>query len=160
MHSSISGYPSKKAPRETNCHLLISTIFQLVGDKLLNPLPEAKLVSTPDGLPNELFGDVAMITEFIWSYQGLFHSGCGSPIYAHELMEALVAGKNSFKVLSKLLVIFLHILLLDEVAKVCLARLKEPFLMIHFFIQLKVLFRVFAIFGIYLIYHTPAHIHH
>ena len=30
-----------------------------------------KIVPTPDGLPNELFGDVAMLIEFISCYQGL-----------------------------------------------------------------------------------------
>ena len=37
----------------------------------LEPLPEMKLVATPDGLPNEVFGDVAMVVEFISCYQGL-----------------------------------------------------------------------------------------
>ena len=37
----------------------------------LKPLPAPKLVPTPDGLPNELFGDVAMVTEFINNYKGL-----------------------------------------------------------------------------------------
>ena len=37
----------------------------------LKPLPSPKLVPTPDGIANELFGDVAMVTEFISCYQGL-----------------------------------------------------------------------------------------
>ena len=30
-----------------------------------------KLVATPDGIPNEIFGDVAMIAEFMNTYKGL-----------------------------------------------------------------------------------------
>ena len=41
---------------------------ELVG---LKNLPKPKLVITPPGLPNELFGDVAMVTEFIMCYKGL-----------------------------------------------------------------------------------------
>jgi hypothetical protein len=37
----------------------------------LQQLPIAKLVQTPDGIPNELFGDVIMLTEFISCYRGL-----------------------------------------------------------------------------------------
>ena len=37
----------------------------------LKPLPKPKMVITPPGLPNELFGDVAMVTEFISCYKGL-----------------------------------------------------------------------------------------
>ena len=41
---------------------------ELVG---LKTLPKPKLVITPPGLPNELFGDVAMVTEFLCCYKGL-----------------------------------------------------------------------------------------
>ena len=34
-------------------------------------LPAPKLVATPDGIPNEIFGDVAMIAEFMNTYKGL-----------------------------------------------------------------------------------------
>ena len=37
----------------------------------LKPLPTPKLVPTPDGIANELFGDIIMITEFINGYRGL-----------------------------------------------------------------------------------------
>lgn len=36
------------------------------------PLPQPKIVTMPEGLPNELFGDVAMVTEFIACYGELF----------------------------------------------------------------------------------------
>ena len=37
----------------------------------LAPLPPPKLVPTPDGLANELFGDIAMVTEFVNCYKAL-----------------------------------------------------------------------------------------
>ena len=37
----------------------------------LDALPAPKLVPTPDGIANELFGDVAMVTEFIYCYKAL-----------------------------------------------------------------------------------------
>ena len=37
----------------------------------LKPLPTPKIVATPDGIANELFGDVAMLLEFIGCYRGL-----------------------------------------------------------------------------------------
>ena len=37
----------------------------------LKPLPLPKLVPTPEGVPNELFGDITMVTEFISCYKGL-----------------------------------------------------------------------------------------
>lgn len=49
-------------------------IFQKFDDLELvdvQALPTPKLVPTPDGMPNELFGDVAMVTEFIYCYKGL-----------------------------------------------------------------------------------------
>ena len=48
----------------------------------LKPLPTPKIVSTPDGLANELFGDVAMILEFISCYRGLLVPGKMGPITA------------------------------------------------------------------------------
>lgn len=59
----------------------------------LEPLPEMKIVPTPDGLPNELFGDVAMVTEFISCYQGLlipnkeFPVSAGKYMYIHSVQE-------------------------------------------------------------------------
>ena len=34
-------------------------------------LPKAKMVKTPDGIPNETFGDIAMVAEFMNTYKGL-----------------------------------------------------------------------------------------
>lgn len=47
----------------------------------LKPLPVPKLVPTPEGLPNELFGDIAMVTEFVSCYSGLLMPKDDYPIY-------------------------------------------------------------------------------
>ena len=41
-------------------------------DLELKPIPPPRLVETPDGLANELFGSIAMVTEFISCYKDLF----------------------------------------------------------------------------------------
>lgn len=46
----------------------------------LQPLPTMKLVQTPDRIPNELFGDVIMVTEFISCYRGLLMPDDSTPI--------------------------------------------------------------------------------
>jgi len=47
----------------------------------LKSLPAPKLVVTPDGLPNESFGDIAMVTEFISCFSGLLMPDDEYPIY-------------------------------------------------------------------------------
>ena len=47
----------------------------------LKPLPVGRLVTTPDGLPNDTFGDIAMITEFISCYSGLLMPNNQFPIH-------------------------------------------------------------------------------
>ena len=61
--------------------------FQKFEDQDLTskPLPAPKLVSTPEGLPNELFGDVAMVTEFISCYMGLLMPDETYPILTGKL---------------------------------------------------------------------------
>ena len=59
-------------------------------DLKLQPLPAPKLVPTPDSLPNELFGDVAMVTEFISSYSGLLMPESEYPIYTGEDLCAVL----------------------------------------------------------------------
>ena len=44
-------------------------------------MPAPKLVVTPEGIPNECFGDVAMVTEFIANYSGLLMPDDEYPIY-------------------------------------------------------------------------------
>ncbi|XP_014681000.1 PREDICTED: tyrosine-protein kinase BAZ1B-like isoform X2 [Priapulus caudatus] len=82
----------------------------------LEPLPMPKLVQTPDGLPNDLFGDVAMVTEFLNCYAGLLMPDDPYPIHSDALMKALVAGPEGFGYLSRILVILLQTLLQDQIA--------------------------------------------
>ncbi|CAC5416850.1 BAZ1B [Mytilus coruscus] len=83
----------------------------------LEPLPEMKLVTTPDGLPNELFGDVAMVTEFISCYQGLLIPNKEFPVSAEKLMQSIGSGKEGFSYLSKILSILLQTLLQDQISE-------------------------------------------
>ncbi|KAM6337619.1 tyrosine-protein kinase BAZ1B isoform 3-T3 [Alca torda] len=80
-------------------------------------LPTFKLVDTPEGLPNTLFGDVAMVVEFLSCYSGLLMPDGQYPITAVSLMEALCAEKGGFLYLNRVLVILLQTLLQDEIAE-------------------------------------------
>ncbi|XP_061460591.1 tyrosine-protein kinase BAZ1B [Rhineura floridana] len=80
-------------------------------------LPAFKLVDTPEGLPNTLFGDVAMVVEFLSCYSGLLLPDAQYPITAMSLMEALCADKGGFLYLNRILVILLQTLLQDEIAE-------------------------------------------
>ncbi|NXA35379.1 BAZ1B kinase, partial [Eudromia elegans] len=80
-------------------------------------LPSFKLVDTPEGLPNTLFGDVAMVVEFLSCYSGLLMPDAQYPITAVSLMEALCAEKGGFLYLNRVLVILLQTLLQDEIAE-------------------------------------------
>ncbi|GFR65697.1 tyrosine-protein kinase BAZ1B-like [Elysia marginata] len=86
-------------------------------DLQLTPLPTAKLVPTPDGFPNSLFGEVAMVTEFINCYSGLLMPDSEYPIYTDALMKALVGGASGFTYLSRVLNVLLQTLLQDQIAK-------------------------------------------
>ncbi|XP_060029466.1 tyrosine-protein kinase BAZ1B isoform X2 [Erinaceus europaeus] len=80
-------------------------------------LPTFRLVDTPEGLPNTLFGDVAMVVEFLGCYSGLLLPDAQYPITAVSLMEALSAEKGGFLYLNRVLVILLQTLLQDEIAE-------------------------------------------
>lgn len=80
-------------------------------------LPAFRLVDTPEGLPNALFGDVAMVVEFLSCYSGLLLPDAQYPITAVSLMEALSAEKGGFLYLNRVLVILLQTLLQDEIAE-------------------------------------------
>ncbi|XP_030041890.1 tyrosine-protein kinase BAZ1B [Microcaecilia unicolor] len=80
-------------------------------------LPAFKLVDTPEGLPNTLFGDVAMVVEFLSCYSGLLMPDGQYPVTAVSLMEALSAEKGGFLYLNRVLVILLQTLLQDEIAE-------------------------------------------
>ncbi|KAJ8256724.1 hypothetical protein COCON_G00188760 [Conger conger] len=80
-------------------------------------LPAFRLVDTPEGLPNALFGDVAMVTDFLNCYSDLLMPDDRHPIVAGALMEALVGNGAGFLYLSRVLVILLQTLLQDELAE-------------------------------------------
>ncbi|KAJ8266565.1 hypothetical protein GJAV_G00131950 [Gymnothorax javanicus] len=80
-------------------------------------LPAFKLVDTPEGVPNALFGDIAMVTDFLNCYAGLLMPDDQYPITAVALMEALAAEKGGFLYLSRVLVVLLQTLLQDELAE-------------------------------------------
>ncbi|XP_066491125.1 tyrosine-protein kinase BAZ1B [Tiliqua scincoides] len=80
-------------------------------------LPAFRLVDTPEGLPNTLFGDVAMVVEFLSCYSGLLLPDAQYPITAVSLMEALCADRGGFLYLNRVLVILLQTLLQDEIAE-------------------------------------------
>ncbi len=84
----------------------------------LAPLPTPKLVATPDGLPNELFGEIVMVTQFVSCYRQLLLPDDTEPIMTDELMRALVSDKAGFACLSRALQVLLQTLLQDGVAEV------------------------------------------
>ena len=97
-----------------------NVLFQRYEDKDLKlaPLPVPKLVLTPDGLPNELFGEVAMVTQFISCYRQLLMPDDEYPIMTDALMKALVADKAGFTYLTRTLEVLLQTLLQDGIAEV------------------------------------------
>ncbi|XP_069617493.1 tyrosine-protein kinase BAZ1B [Ranitomeya imitator] len=80
-------------------------------------LPTFKLVDTPEGLPNTLFGDVAMVVEFLSCYSDLLLPDGQHPVTAVSLMEALAAEKGGFMYLNRVLLVLLQTLLQDEIAE-------------------------------------------
>lgn len=114
-------------------------------DLQLTPLPQAKLVPTPDGFPNTLFGDVVMVTEFINCYSGLLMPESEYPIYTDALIKALVGGSSGFTYVSRVLTVLLHTLLQDHIAKVNLL-----LLLVIFTINLSLIAMNMSLFAIYL----------
>uniref|UniRef100_A0A8D0D697 Tyrosine-protein kinase BAZ1B n=1 Tax=Sander lucioperca TaxID=283035 RepID=A0A8D0D697_SANLU len=80
-------------------------------------LPTFKLVDMPEGLPNTLFGDVAMVVDFLHCYAGLLMPDDQYPITAGALMEALAGERSGFLYLNRVLVVLLQTLLQDELAE-------------------------------------------
>uniref|UniRef100_A0A3Q2Y1D7 Tyrosine-protein kinase BAZ1B n=1 Tax=Hippocampus comes TaxID=109280 RepID=A0A3Q2Y1D7_HIPCM len=80
-------------------------------------LPTFKLVDMPEGLPNTLFGDVAMVVEFLHCYAGLLMPDDKYPITSTALMESLVGLRSGFHYLNRVLVVLLQTLLQDELAE-------------------------------------------
>ncbi|XP_020564058.1 tyrosine-protein kinase BAZ1B isoform X1 [Oryzias latipes] len=80
-------------------------------------LPAFKLVDIPEGLPNTLFGSVAMVVDFLHCYAGLLMPNDQYPITAMALMEALAGDRSGFLYLNRVLVVLLQTLLQDELAE-------------------------------------------
>jgi len=80
-------------------------------------LPGFRLVDTPEGLPNALFGDVAMVVDFLHCYAGLLMPDGQYPVTAVALMEALAGERSGFLYLNRVLVVLLQTLLQDELAE-------------------------------------------
>jgi len=79
-------------------------------------LPAFRLVDMPEGLPNALFGDVAMVVDFLLCYAGLLMPEDQYPITAGALMDALAGEDAGFLYLNRVLVVLLQTLLQDELA--------------------------------------------
>lgn len=132
---------------ETLCTLYnllkcIISLFQRYEDQDLKlaPLPVPKLVPTPDGLPNELFGEVAMVTQFISCYRQLLMPDDEYPIMTDALMKALVADKAGFTYLTRTLEVLLQTLLQDGIAEVnvfLLVRYISPFCASYTFLRVS-----------------------
>ncbi|XP_029027103.1 tyrosine-protein kinase BAZ1B isoform X2 [Betta splendens] len=80
-------------------------------------LPTFKLVDMPEGLPNTLFGDVAMVVDFLNCYAGLLMPDDQYPITAAALIDALAGEGSGFLYLNRVLVVLLQTLLQDELAE-------------------------------------------
>ncbi|XP_047449966.1 tyrosine-protein kinase BAZ1B [Mugil cephalus] len=80
-------------------------------------LPTFKLVDMPEGLPNTLFGSVAMVVDFLHCYAGLLMPDDQYPITAVALMDALAGERSGFLYLNRVLVVLLQTLLQDELAE-------------------------------------------
>ena len=68
-----------------NCQHFLLCAFVILQryeerDLDLKPLPAPKLVQTPEGIPNELFGSIVMVTEFISSFSSLFMFADNQPL--------------------------------------------------------------------------------
>ncbi|XP_053638911.1 tyrosine-protein kinase BAZ1B isoform X2 [Cherax quadricarinatus] len=86
-------------------------------DKILSnlkPLPQPQLVPTPEEIPNSLFGDVAMVVEFIECYHGIVHTDKKKSISCSQLMQALAAGPIGLKYVAEVMCLILH-LIIDDV---------------------------------------------
>ncbi|XP_071534206.1 tyrosine-protein kinase BAZ1B-like isoform X2 [Panulirus ornatus] len=90
---------------------------QKMEDKLLpdlKPLPQPQLVPTPEEIPNSLFGDVAMVVEFVECYHEIVKTDKKKSISCSQLMQALAAGSRGFKYVAELMCLLLRLIVDDE----------------------------------------------
>ncbi|PIK50890.1 putative tyrosine-protein kinase [Apostichopus japonicus] len=83
----------------------------------LKPLIVPKPVPLPEGLPNTLFGDIAMVVEFLNCYSGFLMPNDPYPVTTDSFMKALVCDKEGFAYLSRMMVILLKTLLQDQITE-------------------------------------------
>ncbi|KAK4314652.1 hypothetical protein Pmani_014070 [Petrolisthes manimaculis] len=104
-------------------------------DKLLHhlkPLPPPQVVPTPEEIPNSLFGDIAMVVEFIECYQDLIKPDKKITVSHSQLSQALAAGPKGFKFVAEIICLLLHIIITDDsVSKVKELGIKLSALPIH-----------------------------
>jgi len=71
----------------------------------------------PSGITAEIFGEVAMIADFVYTFRDLLVPRETLHISIDNLSQALVAGNEGFPLLSRILFIFLQILMQDRSTK-------------------------------------------
>ncbi|XP_042215473.1 tyrosine-protein kinase BAZ1B-like [Homarus americanus] len=79
----------------------------------LKPLPQPQLVPTPEEIPNSLFGDVAMVVEFIECYHEIVKTDKKTSISCSQLMQALAAGPKGLKYVAEVMCLILHLIIDD-----------------------------------------------
>ncbi|XP_068702379.1 tyrosine-protein kinase BAZ1B-like isoform X2 [Montipora foliosa] len=80
---------------------------------ILKPLP-AKAINLPSGITFETYSDVIMVAEFVNLFRDLLSPKETLHISIANLSDALITGPKGFSLLSKILVVFLQILLQDS----------------------------------------------
>lgn len=65
-------------------------------------------------IPNSLFGDVAMVVEFVECYNELVKTDKKKSISCSQLMQALTAGTKGFRYLAEVMCLLLHLIVADK----------------------------------------------
>lgn len=65
-------------------------------------------------IPNSLFGDIAMVVEFVECYHEIIKTDKKKSISCSQLMQALAAGNKGFRYLAEVMCLLLHLVVGDE----------------------------------------------
>lgn len=65
-------------------------------------------------IPNSLFGDIAMVVEFVECYHEIVKTDKKNPISCSQLMQALAAGPKGFHYLAEVMCLLLHLVVQDK----------------------------------------------
>ncbi|CAL4140585.1 unnamed protein product, partial [Meganyctiphanes norvegica] len=126
-------YLKQKAKDESERRRLAKNLENMKVEDInlndLKPLPQPKMVPTPEVIPNSLFGDIVMVTEFLQCYRELLMPDDDINLSTSQLMEALAAGPNGFKATADIFCILLRTIIRDETSK----NIKEQYLKIAYF---------------------------